>query len=107
LKRASLTVKALPLSNPRRELKLAHERSIIKGLFQWLTEHIIEAKMLFAENILKHRGHKGINCRVAKKLTNSSHFMRDSFFVEVYPGMSEEKMKYMMGVFREFVSRNK
>jgi len=61
--------------------------------------------MLFAGNILSHPAYKNIECRVARKLTNSNRIMRDSFFVGVYPGITGEKMEYMIEVFRRFVSR--
>jgi len=78
-----------------------------KDIVEWLTKHNIEAKMLFAGNILRHSAYKGIKCRVAEKLTNSDRIMRNSFFVGVYPGMTEEKMKYMIDVFREFIRKSK
>jgi len=78
-----------------------------KDIVQWFTKHNIEVKMLFAGNILKHPAYKSINCRVAQKLTNSDYIMRNSFFLGVYPGISEEKMKYMVNVFREFINKYK
>lgn len=76
-----------------------------KDVVQWLTKHNIEVKMLFAGNILVHPAYKSMECRVARKLTNSNRIMRDSFFVGVYPGITEEKMEYMIEVLRRFVSR--
>jgi len=78
-----------------------------KDIVEWLTKHNIEAKMLFAGNILKHSAYKGVNCRVAGKLTNSDRVMHNSFFVGIYPGMSEEKMNYMIDVFRAFIRKNR
>jgi len=76
-----------------------------KDVIQWLTKHNIEVKMLFAGNILRHPAYRSIECRVAEKLTNSNRIMRDSFFVGVYPGITEEKMKYLIEVFRRFVNK--
>ena len=76
-----------------------------KDVVQWLTKHNIEVKMLFAGNILKHPAYRNINCRVPQKLTNSDQIMRSSFFVGVYPGMTEEKMEYVIDVFRRFMGR--
>jgi len=78
-----------------------------KDIVQWLTKHNIEAKMMFAGNILKHPAYKDVDCRVAQELTNSDYIMHNSFFVGVYPGLDEEKMKYVVDVLREFVNKSK
>jgi CDP-6-deoxy-D-xylo-4-hexulose-3-dehydrase len=78
-----------------------------KDVVQWLTKCNVEVKMLFAGNITKHPAYKSIDCRVAQKLMNTDHIMRSSFFLGVYPGMTEEKMKYMVNVFKEFMSKHK
>lgn len=78
-----------------------------KDIIQWLTKHNIEVKMLFAGNILKHPAYKTIHNRVAQKLTNSNYIMYNSFFLGIYPGMNEEKMKYVVNAFREFISKHK
>jgi len=78
-----------------------------KDIVQWFTKHNIEAKMLFAGNILKHPAYDGANCRVAQELTNSDYIMHNSFFLGVYPGLSEEKMKYMIDILREFANKHK
>ncbi|MCW4026790.1 MAG: lipopolysaccharide biosynthesis protein RfbH, partial [Candidatus Bathyarchaeota archaeon] len=57
-------------------------------------------------NILKHPAYKGIKCRVVQKLTNTDCVMRNSFFVGVYPGLSEEKLRYVVDVFRDFISEH-
>jgi len=76
-----------------------------KDVIQWLTKNNIEAKMLFAGNILKHPAYKNVKYRVAEKLTNSDCIIQDSFFLGVYPGMTEEKMTYMMEVMKKFISK--
>ena len=77
-----------------------------KDVVQWFTKHNIEVKVLFAGNILSHPAYKNVKCRVAEMLTNSDYIMRDSFFLGVYPGLTEEKLAYMVNVMREFVSKH-
>jgi len=77
-----------------------------KDVVQWFTKHNIEVKVLFAGNILSHPAYTNVKCRVAEKLTNSDRIMRDSFFLGVYPGLTEEKLAYMVNVMREFVSKH-
>jgi CDP-6-deoxy-D-xylo-4-hexulose-3-dehydrase len=77
-----------------------------RDVLQWLTKHNVEVKMLFAGNILKHPAYRGIQCRVAQELINTDCVMRSSFFLGVYPGLSEEKLRYVVDVFRNFVGKH-
>lgn len=76
-----------------------------KDVVRWFTKHRIEVKMLFAGNILKHPAYRNIRCRIAQKLTNSDRILRSSFFLGVYPGITEEKMNYMISVLEEFMRK--
>jgi len=78
-----------------------------REIVEWLTRRRIEVKMLFAGNILRHPAYKGIHCRLAQDLINSDYIMWNSFFVGVYPGITERKIEYMVDAFREFVRRNR
>jgi CDP-6-deoxy-D-xylo-4-hexulose-3-dehydrase len=78
-----------------------------RDVVRWLTKHNIEVKMLFVGNILRHPAYRDVRCRVAQKLTNSDRIIRDSFFLGVYPGLIEEKMKYVTEVVKKFMSKYK
>jgi CDP-6-deoxy-D-xylo-4-hexulose-3-dehydrase len=78
-----------------------------KDVVQWLTKHNIEVKVMFTGNILRHPAYSKIKCRVAQNLCNSDQIMRHSFFLGVYPGLTEEKKEYVMDVFKEFIKKNK
>jgi CDP-6-deoxy-D-xylo-4-hexulose-3-dehydrase len=78
-----------------------------KDVVQWLTKRNIEVKVLFAGNILNHPAYKNVKCRVAEKLSNSDRIMHDSFFLGVYPGLTEEKIAYIVDVMKEFISKHK
>jgi len=76
-----------------------------REIVEWLTRRRIEAKMLFAGNILRHPAYRDINYRLAQDLTNSDYIMWNSFFVGVYPGITEEKIEYMLDSFRTFIKK--
>lgn len=61
----------------------------------------IQTRMLFAGNLIKHPCFNqmrvmGEGYRVAGKLTNTDRIMQDSFWVGVYPGMTDEMLDYMI-----------
>lgn len=69
-------------------------------LVQKLEDNKIQTRMLFAGNLIKHpcfdemRG-TGTGYRVAGTLENTDRIMRDTFWVGVYPGMTDAMIDYM------------
>lgn len=62
--------------------------------------------MLFAGNLIKHpcfdeMRESGSGYRVAGTLENTDRIMRDTFWVGVYPGMTDEMIDYMAKVLIE------
>ena len=62
--------------------------------------------MLFAGNLIKHpcfdeMRQTGEGYRVAGDLTNTDRIMNDTFWVGVYPGMTDEMIDYMAETIRE------
>ena len=79
-----------------------------KKIVEWIEEKGIQTRMLFAGNILKHpcfeqmhREQRGY--RVVGELRNTDRIMRDTFWVGVYPGMTDEMIDYMAEVIGEAV----
>ena len=72
-------------------------------LQRFLEGRNIETRLLFAGNILKQPGYRNINARVIGDLPIADAVMQGTFFVGVYPGLSEPQMEYMLEVFYEFV----
>ena len=69
----------------------------------------IQTRMLFAGNLVKHpcfdemrKGKEGF--RVAAPLVNTDRIMRDTFWVGVYPGMTEPMLEYMNGTIKDFIT---
>ena len=77
---------------------------IYKGYLQSTSKSsLIE---LFSGNIIKHpcfdqMRETGEGYRIVGELTNTDLIMNNSFWVGVYPGMTDEKIDYMAKVIKE------
>ena len=74
----------------------------------YIEEHGVQTRMLFSGNIIKHpcfdqMRSLGEGYRVVGDLTNTDRIMNQSFWVGVYPGMTEEKLAYMAKIIKEAV----
>ena len=70
------------------------------ALVQFLEEKGVQTRMLFAGNIIKHpcfdeMRKTGTGYRVVGDLANTDRIMQDTFWVGVYPGMTDEMIDYM------------
>ena len=75
----------------------------------YIESHGIQTRMLFAGNLIKHpcfdeMRNSGEGFRVIGDLHNTDRAMKDSFWVGVYPGMTEEKISYMAKIILEAVN---
>ncbi|MCM0647378.1 lipopolysaccharide biosynthesis protein RfbH [Clostridium swellfunianum] len=73
-----------------------------KALVTFLESKNIETRMLFAGNILNQPGYKNINHRISGQLTNSDQVLHKTFFLGVYPGITQEKLEYITDCIDEF-----
>lgn len=75
-------------------------------LAQHLEKHGIQTRNLFAGNLTKHPCFEGLaegtDYRVAGALTNTDRFMNDALWIGLYPGMTREKLDYMIRIIRNF-----
>jgi CDP-4-dehydro-6-deoxyglucose reductase, E1 len=68
----------------------------------------VQTRMLFAGNLIKHpcfdamRGEKR-GFRVVGEMMNTDRIMRDSFWVGVYPGMTDEMINFTIDTVRKFI----
>jgi CDP-6-deoxy-D-xylo-4-hexulose-3-dehydrase len=67
----------------------------------------IETRLVFGGNILRQPGFLNIERRVHGSLEQSDVIMRSTFFVGVYPGITEEMVAYMLDVFHSIVTTAK
>ena len=75
-------------------------------LVQYVESRGVQTRMLFAGNLIKHpcfdeMREKKEGYRVAGSLENTDRIMADTFWVGVYPGMTDEKIDYMAKTIRE------
>lgn len=75
---------------------------------QYIEENGIQTRMLFAGNLTKHpcfdqmRGSKE-GYRICGDLKNTDRIMKDTFWVGVYPGMTDEMIDYMAETIKKAV----
>ena len=76
----------------------------------YIESHGVQTRMLFAGNIIKHpcfdrMRSEGTGYRVISKLDNTNRIMEDTFWVGVYPGMTDEMIDYMIKTIKESVKQ--
>lgn len=62
----------------------------------------IETREVFGGNILRQPAYANIRHRVHGTLEESDRIMRDTFFVGVYPGLTEEMVEFILDRFNAF-----
>lgn len=63
-------------------------------LLRYLDQHRIGTRLLFAGNLLRQPYMAGRPHRVAGELANTDRVMRDTFWIGVWPGLTEEMLDY-------------
>lgn len=71
-------------------------------LLSHLETRKIETRNVFSGNLLRHPGFADIPHRVLGDLRNSDRVTTDSFFIGVYPGLTDQQLAYMVDSFQEF-----
>ncbi|MBI3551262.1 MAG: lipopolysaccharide biosynthesis protein RfbH [Elusimicrobia bacterium] len=98
----------LPRWDPRAEPSwFAFPITVMGGITRrQLVAHLenanIETRELFGGNILKQPAFLGIKARVSGKLPETDRIMRDTLFIGVYPGITDEMIAFMLKTFDEF-----
>jgi CDP-6-deoxy-D-xylo-4-hexulose-3-dehydrase len=78
-----------------------------EDLLRFLDSRKIGSRLLFAGNILKQPGYRDIDCRVFGDLKNTNKVMKDSFWVGVYPGLTNPMLDYVILSIKEFFSQHR
>lgn len=75
----------------------------------YIEDHNIQTRLLFSGNLLKHPCFDQLRetdaYRVVGNLETTDFIMNNTFWVGVYPGMTDEKIDYIVQIIREAVSR--
>lgn len=81
------------------------------GIVQYVESRGVQTRMLFAGNLTKHpcfdemRAAKS-GYRIVGELKNTDRIMADTFWIGVYPGMTDEMTDYMAAAIIEAVKKN-
>jgi CDP-6-deoxy-D-xylo-4-hexulose-3-dehydrase len=62
--------------------------------------------MLFGGNLTKQPAYEGIAFKALGELENTDRVMNDLFWIGVYPGLTEESIKYMITCIQEMCRRD-
>ena len=73
------------------------------ALLRHLDDKKIGTRLLFAGNLLKQPAYRNIEHRVIGDLKNSDLVMTNTFWLGVYPGLSDEMLTYVSEVVHDFV----
>jgi CDP-6-deoxy-D-xylo-4-hexulose-3-dehydrase len=74
-------------------------------LLRFLDSRLIGTRLMFAGNILRQPGYVDIPRRVVGNLENADKIMRRSFWLGVYPGLTEKMLEYVVENIFEFVKQ--
>ena len=77
-------------------------------IVRYIEEHGIQTRMLFAGNLTKHpcfdeMRASGKGYRIAGELTQTDRIMNDTFWLGVYPGLTDAKIDYMAQTVKDAV----
>ena len=77
-----------------------------KEVVQYIEDHNVQTRMLFAGNMTKHPCFTDdIKYRVIGNLENTDKILENTFWIGLYPGMTDEKIEYMIKTIRNAVKR--
>lgn len=71
-----------------------------------LNDAKIGTRLLFGGNLVRQPYMQDVNYRVASSLENTDNIMRNTFWIGVYPGLTEEMMDYMCDTLEGFFGLN-
>ena len=77
---------------------------------KYIEDHGVQTRNLFAGNLTKHpcfdeMRETGEGYRVVGELTNTDRIMNDTFWIGVYPGMTDEMIDYMIKTIKEALNQ--
>ena len=76
---------------------------------RFIEDKNVQTRLLFSGNLIRHPCFDQIRdtdaYRVAGSLDQTDFIMNNTFWVGVYPGMTDEKLEYMARVIKEAMCR--
>ena len=74
-------------------------------LVAYLEDHRIATRLLFGSNLVRQPAFKGHPYRIVGSLANADLITEGTFWIGVYPGITDEMIDYMLDVLHEFAQR--
>jgi CDP-6-deoxy-D-xylo-4-hexulose-3-dehydrase len=71
-------------------------------LIQWLESRRIATRQLFGGNLLRQPAYRDVPHRVVGDLTNTDVVMQGTFWIGVYPGITDTMVDYVVDTIHEF-----
>ena len=78
-----------------------------EDLLRFLDSRLIGTRLMFAGNIMRQPAYRNVDFRVVGELTNTDIVMRRTFWVGVYPGLTNQMLDYIADSIIEFVENPK
>ncbi|MGX1983415.1 CDP-6-deoxy-D-xylo-4-hexulose-3-dehydrase [Thermolongibacillus altinsuensis] len=80
-----------------------------KEIIKYLESNGIQTRMLFAGNIVKHPcfdelRESGTGYRIVGELKNTDYILNNTFWIGVYPGLTEDMINFIVSKFYEFTN---
>ncbi len=76
-----------------------------------ITKHLednkIATRLLFSGNIVRHPSLENAKYRIVGNLANTDFIMENSFWIGVYPGLTEDMLNHMVNVIVDFIEMKK
>ena len=76
-------------------------------LVHHLETHKIATRLLFGGNVIRQPAYQDVDYRVVGELSNTDLVMNQTFWVGVYPGLTEAMIAYVLEMFESFLSGHK
>ena len=75
-----------------------------EDLLRFLDSKNIKTRLMFGGNLLKQPAYKGVDFRVVGDLTNTDIVMTRTFWVGVFPGLTNQMLDFVIENIKDFVS---
>ena len=86
-------------------LKEEHQINRV-DLLKFLDQNKIGTRLLFAGNLIRQPYFQNVNYRVVGDLTNTDKIMNNTFWIGLYPGLTEDHLQFVVNKFEEFFGLN-
>jgi CDP-6-deoxy-D-xylo-4-hexulose-3-dehydrase len=76
-------------------------------LLNYLNDNRIDTRLMFGGNLIKQPAYESKNYIINDSLNNADKVMNDTFWIGVYPGITNEMIEYVKEKFESFLTENK